>query len=216
MALSTVEDDVVFLHPAYQRGGFTVSRGPRLEQMTHAPRYVRTERMSRWHRPRSGHRYTRPSWGSPGRECLSLWCGQSIPDLRDALGLGQPPDGEPVCATCEGRALGAGQDDTPDGLPPLVFTGRYGFNDRWCPGSRLNRLALPHDGFRVATCRVCHDIQPMRACGGPYRADWTIPWHEPGPLLVPPCPEHGWFHLVPDGPTGAVCACTPLEVRCPS
>lgn len=207
MTAGTV-DDLVLLHPYYSRSG--PDRRPEwwLTPLTHAPRYVRTSRSTRWHRPRYGHRFAPTHPYAAGKETFGLWCGQGVgARLQEPLlWRGSVPDGEPACGTCEGRALGAGQDVTPDGMPGLIFSGRYGLAPEVCPGTRT-KLAVPHAGYRVGTCRVCHTVEPLRACGGRYHADWNLAAHPPGDLLCPPCPQHGWYHLEPHGPAGVRCAC---------
>lgn len=97
----------------------------------------------RVHRVRSARIYAHgpdllPCWG--GRQYhvgVSLWCGGSgfldgptfsgPPRQRRDLLLHEPPDGSIICGTCEGRAVGAGQQSAawltaPD--RPLIFTPR--------------------------------------------------------------------------------------------
>lgn len=206
MTAGTV-DDLVLLHPNYVASDPTLSWTRRTAPLEYAPRYVRTRRMSRWHRPRYGTRFL-----DDGRESVTVWCGQTIPDLttdrgRKPILTAGSVQVDDVCGTCEGRALGAGQDPTPDGLPPLTFTGNTGRPPKRCPGSRSLDLAVIMPGERCATCRACHDIVPMRVSGGPYASRWGMATHAPGEALVQPCPVHGWHHLRPWGAADAVCAC---------
>jgi hypothetical protein len=200
-------DDLVLLHPFYSRGNIDTRPEWWSTPVLHAPRYVRTSRSTRWHRPRYGKRFSDQHPWAPGKETFTVWCGQGVGARlqQPLLWSGSVPDGEPVCGTCEGRALGAGQDPTPEGMPGLVFSGRYGLAPEWCPGGGT-KLAVPHDGNRVATCRVCRRVEPMRACGGRYHADWKLAAHE-ATTLPDPCPEHGWYSLVPNGPADVRCAC---------
>lgn len=198
----TTTDDRVPLHPYYSQAQPDRRDQYRMEPLLFAPRYVRTRNMGRWHRPRYGFRHR------DGRESVTMWCGQTVTRLSAALGRGDVPSTDEACGTCEGRALGAGIDPTPDGLPRLVFTGRYGQPPKKCPGSRSERLAVEDpDNWRRATCRVCHEYVKMRAGGSVYNSSWGMALHAPGPALVDPCPEHGWYHLRPAGEMGVTCAC---------
>ncbi|MFF7067349.1 hypothetical protein [Streptomyces pseudovenezuelae] len=173
-----------------------------MEPLTEGPRFVRTRSMSRWHRPRSGVRLT-----DRDRTVYDAWCGYGIGGSDRAgtfLVADEPPDGEPVCATCEGRAAGAGQDDSPTGRL-LVFTPRWIAPPQNCPASRSSLFEeLP--GGRVGRCLACGDMQPLRAMGGPYNPRYAIVQHPTGQGLVDPCPFHRWRQLTArDG--HAVCDC---------
>lgn len=160
---------------------------------TTAPRYVRTAGMSRWHRVRSGVHYeTRTAW--------HLWCGQQT-TTADAVGRDEPPvDGLPVCGSCEGRALGAGQDDNP-GPVDLVFEPRWLTPPSLCPGARYGLFEDLRN--RVGRCLACGEMYPLRAAGGPYNPRTAITRHKPGPGLVAPCPFHAWNHMaLVDGQAG--------------
>ncbi|MEU9703027.1 hypothetical protein [Streptomyces sp. NPDC047981] len=157
-----------------------------VEALTTGPRFLRTRSMSRWHRPRSGTRHG-------NRDCYSAWCGYGIgsSDRAPALTAEEIPDGELVCATCEGRAIGAGQEQqNPDGRQ-LVFGPRELQPPKTCPGSR-RALYAPLPGGTTARCLICSDIHPVRAMGGPYNPRTAITQHPPGPGLVQPCPFHRW------------------------
>lgn len=207
MTAGTV-DDVVFLHPYYSAADPALPSTRWSVPLEHAPRYLRTKSMSRWHRPRYGFRYVGGPWKGAGRESVVLWCGMGITDLRKALSRGDAPPEDEVCGTCEGRALGAGQDPTPPGMPALIFRGRTGAAPKRCPGSRSADLAVTMPGGRCATCRVCHDVVPLRLFGGgPWRDRLGLGDHPPGDALVPPCQHHGWHHLEPVGAIGAACRC---------
>ncbi len=65
--------------------------------------YSRAGRMV--HRPRKG---TMHIFGDKTHYSFTCWCGMSLQKERAAL-VDLPPDGMPICATCEGRAIGAGQ-----------------------------------------------------------------------------------------------------------
>lgn len=205
MTAGTV-DDLVLLHPNYTSADPTLPWVRALVPLEYAPRYLRSRRMSRWHRPRYGHRH------HDGRVSVQFWCGAGVPNLEGDRGK-QPlltagaVHVDDVCGTCEGRALGAGQDATPPGMPRLTFTGNVGRAPRKCPGSRSLDLAVLMPGERTATCRACHDVVPMRAGGSVYVSRWGMATHPPGDLLVLPCPAHGWHHLRASGAVGAVCAC---------
>lgn len=150
-----------------------------------APRYVRGPGNSRWHRPRCGNRR------SARYATLTFWCGSGYVRLDDCLGADSVPEPEPVCGTCEGRALGAGQDDTPAGVPRLAFEPRWLVPPRRCPGS--GRCGIFEClGQSAGRCLVCGDLVGLRAGGGPYNGWYGPVVHMPGPGLFPPCPWHAW------------------------
>ncbi|MGW5616228.1 hypothetical protein [Streptomyces sp. NPDC003877] len=163
-----------------------------VEPLTEGPRFVRTRGMNRWHRPRSGVRFPERD-----RTVYGCWCGYGVGGSERAgafLAADEPPAGEPVCATCEGRAAGAGQDNSPTGRP-LVFNPRHITPPKTCPGSRSSRLYEPLPGGRAGRCLACGDVQPIRAMGGPYNPRAAIVQHPVGAALVPPCPFHRWRQL---------------------
>jgi len=123
--------------------------------LTEGPRFVRTEAMTRWHRPRSAFLRHRDSV-----TVFDLWCGQ-ITFSYKALTADTVPAGDRVCATCDGRAVGAGQEtDGPAGRT-LTFQPRHLNPPRNCPGSRTGMFEeLP--GGRAGRCLVCGDCQPPR------------------------------------------------------
>ncbi len=49
--------------------------------------------------------------GKPMSTVLSFWCGQSSFLPRKAVLFAEPPSGSELCATCEGRWIGAGGDN---------------------------------------------------------------------------------------------------------
>lgn len=173
-----------------------------MHPLTEGPRFVRTRAMSRWHRPRSGIHFT-----DRDRTVYGCWCGYGVGGSERAgtfLATEEPPAGELVCATCEGRAAGAGQDDSPTGRP-LIFTPRGITPPTTCPASRSS-LYAELSGGRVGRCLACGDMQPLRAMGGPYNSRYAIVQHPTGSNLVAPCPFHRWNQLVArDG--HAVCEC---------
>jgi hypothetical protein len=164
---------------------------PDVVPLTEGPRFVRTRGMTRWHRPRTGVHYP-----DRDRTVYGCWCGYGIGGSERAgafLAVEEPPAGEPVCGTCEGRAAGAGQDNSPTGRT-LVFNPRHIDPPKNCPASRSSLYAeLP--GGRVGLCLVCGDHQPLRAMGGPYNPRYAIVQHPTGRALVEPCPFHRWRQL---------------------
>lgn len=163
-----------------------------VEALTDGPRFVRTRGMSRWHRPRSGVRFT-----ARDRIVYGCWCGYDVGGSERAgafLAADEPPAGEPVCGTCEGRAAGAGQDDSPTGRR-LLFSPRHIEPPKNCPASRSPRLYEELPGGRVGRCLACGDLQPLRAMGGPYNPRYAIVQHATGQALVSPCPFHRWRQL---------------------
>lgn len=111
---------------------------------SHRPRPVNIKRMvpfvmkatGRVHRVRSAriyfHRDCPEIYGGRTEHIgVHLWCGQqALPGGRSrALLLHEPPDGAALCGTCEGRAVGAGQQAAAWFTPPdrpLIFTPRTG------------------------------------------------------------------------------------------
>lgn len=159
-----------------------------------APRYMRTRNMGRWYRPRSGMVHDHDD-----RASVDLWCGTVISNADRALGRDDPPDdGAPVCGTCEGRAIGAGQDAQP--FPPdrsLIFCPTLHDPPRVCPGARLSGLFAELPGARVGACLACGEVCRI---GGGYRGayGWSplrMAAHPPGDGLMPPCWVHGWSEL---------------------
>ena len=210
---------LVALVQDYRQGDHPV-HFPRPVPMHFAPRYVRTRGQSRWHRPRSGRLYGGPFAGPLGgwRPALSLWCGQSLNDLREALQAGTADELDAdVCGPCEGKALGAGQDPAPPGLPPLVFSPTLPRPPRVCPGSGTDRLAAPVDGsWRVGRCLACGTVQPMRARGG-YSGGWGLARHLASEgRLVDPCDLHGWAQLREwEGECVCSCRVVPTDASTP-
>lgn len=172
------------------------------EPLTEGPLFVRTKGMSRWHRPRSGVLYPED------RTVFDLWCGYTVGGSERAgsyLAADELGTGEPVCATCEGRAAGAGREVSPTGRQ-LVFNPRHITPPKHCPGSRSSLLFTELSGGRAGLCLACKDVHPLRAMGGAFNPRWAIVQHPPGGGLVAPCPFHRWKSLTArDG--RAACAC---------
>jgi hypothetical protein len=172
------------------------------EALTEGPRFVRTRGMSRWHRPRSGVRY-------PDRTVYDLWCGYAVGGSDRAgayITAEEPPAGDKVCATCEGRAAGAGQEPASPTGRQLLFSPRHVDPPKNCPGSRSSVLFVELPGGRAGRCLACSDVHPLRAMGGPYSSRYAITQHPPGPGLVGPCPFHRWRTLTARGGR-VLCAC---------
>jgi hypothetical protein len=177
------------------------------EPLDEGPRFARTTGMSRWHRPRSGVRFP------DGRTVYSLWCGQHAGGLHKAgplLTADSTPAGDLVCATCDGRSVGAGQETHGPAGRTLTFGPRGMTPPKYCPGSRT-ALYEPLPGGTTARCLACGDVHPIRAMGGPYASRCAIVQHPPGPALFTPCPFHRWRH--PTARAGRLaCACgRPLD-----
>ena len=169
------------------------------EPVVVGPRYMRSSGQSRWHRTRSGVRY------NDGRVAWSLWCGQAMHRGKEYVTAEQVLDGVQVCGTCEGRAVGAGQDDWAAGGPGLVFSPRRLVPPKFCPGSRRERTWV-EIARAVGRCLICGVVEPLRVMGGVYDPKFAIVQHRPGPGLVPGCPFHAWKQLtISDGL--AVCLC---------
>lgn len=173
------------------------------------PRYVRRRTMGRWHRIRSGYRIEHDQ-----RWVASLWCGQSINNLSAVLAVDNPGRGEPVCGTCEGRALGAGMDDNPLDVD-LIFEPRHLLPPKRCPGSRT-MICEELPGGRAGRCLVCGDVLTLRAGGSHYGygygGSYGLTNHAPGAALIPACPFHAWKDIIvarveETGETVAICRC---------
>jgi hypothetical protein len=197
---------VALLPPTTSSGGNWHGQTP----LTEAPRYVRGRGNSRWHRVRSATAYPPCETGS-GWTAYAYWCGQHVTDGGKSGPLwlvDDVPPAEPVCGTCVGRALGAGQDDVPAGLPPLLFSPRWRTPPTVCPGSNKQNLVHPLDQrCRVGRCLVCGEHDRIFALGRGYNASgYGLVRHAPGSALVEPCPFHAWSTLVErDG--RAACSC---------
>lgn len=160
------------------------------EPLADGPRFVRTGGMSRWHRPRSGVQF------ADARTVYAVWCGQQVGGLHRAAGMltaDTIPDALPVCATCDGRAVGAGQEQDGPAGRTLLYGPRGLTPPRFCPASRADLFeALP--GGTTGRCLACQDTHPIRAMGGPYASRVGIVQHPPGARLFVPCPFHRWRH----------------------
>ncbi|MGK3093747.1 hypothetical protein ACG93S_28935 [Streptomyces sp. WAC01490] len=171
--------------------------------LTEGPRFVRTGGMSRWHRPRSGVLM------ADARTIYTVWCGQQAGGssrARPLLTAEAVLDGLPVCATCDGRAVGAGQEEDGPAGRRLLFGPRTLTPPRWCPGSRTDLYeSLP--GGTTAQCLACRDAHPIRAMGGPYASRAAIVQHPPGEALFAPCAFHRWRHPVRIAEGRLACAC---------
>lgn len=195
MTVSTL----VRLEPPYTRSG---GRCDDAIPLTRGPRLVRTQGMGRWHRTRSGVHLLRHD-----RSALHLWCGQGL-SLTDAITSATLPAGEPLCGTCEGRAIGAGHPAT--GTPlneALLFEPRsQAPPPARCPSHRLMEHQVAELPRGVFACPVCREATRLRAAGGPYNSHLVIEGHAPGPGLFTPCPFHRWdWPALRDGV--AVCGC---------
>lgn len=178
-------------------------QGVKPRPLTTGPRWLRGA--SRWHRVRSGMVYP------AGHTMVHAWCGQSLnPKGRDAAD-DQPFDGLPLCGTCEGRAAGAGHPS------PVIESGRLLFRPmrltppRWCPGGNDRYGDLSERlGHRIVRCGACGETVRERNAYGWNAYNGVPQKHEPGPGLIPGCPQHAWRHLVRrDGRIECACAATP-------
>lgn len=183
--------------------------------LTHGPLLLRTRGMGRWHRPRSGS-----TWHRDGEDltAYSLWCGQSVSSHRKTSNGGAPgfitrselpDDGVPLCGTCEGRAVGAGHAGiavvvhSPAGL---LFAPERLTPPKVCPGVEARLYEPVGDGYRVALCLACGNVEPLRGYSNAGGGWMMLQRHPPGAGLVPGCPFHAWRGLVRDGDS-ARCQC---------
>lgn len=185
---------LVRLEPPYSRSGANPHHYSTIVPLTRGPRLVRTGGMSRWHRPRSGTHHS-----DHGRTSFTLWCGQLVrsTDLIQALTV---PDGEPLCGTCEGRAVGAGHPPVAvEVRSALLFepASRYR-RPPWCPAGKLwlyDTLARTLPWRETFGCPVCSEHVRTRAAGGWANSHVKIAAHPPVGDMVAPCPFHGWDQL---------------------
>lgn len=187
---------VALMLPTSSSGGDWHGQFP----LTTARRYVRGKGCGRWHRVRAAVVYPAGTHGWMGHNWLAVeyWCGPHVVDLpkRPLLWTDELSDGEPVCGTCVGRALGAGQDQVPTDLPPMVFDPRWQTPPRWCPGSGRSSLWRRIGRADVAgMCLVCGEAVPIRARPFPGWG-YGMQRHLTGPDVVEPCPFHAWKRLV--------------------
>lgn len=173
------------------------------QALAEGPRFVRTGGMSRWHRPRSGVLM------ADGRTIYTVWCGQQVGGLSRAAAMQTAetvPDDLPVCATCDGRAVGAGQESDGPANRRLLYGPRTLTPPRWCPGSRTDlHEVLP--GGTVGRCLACRDTHPIRAMGCSYASRAAIVQHPPGEALFAPCAFHRWRHPARTAEGHLACAC---------
>ncbi|MER7280365.1 hypothetical protein ABT369_38610 [Dactylosporangium sp. NPDC000244] len=198
---------VALLPPTTNSGGAWSGQTP----LTEAPRYIRGRGNSRWHRVRSAVIYPAGHVRAADVTIYHYWCGPSGGSSGKAGPLwlvDDLPPGEPVCGTCVGRALGAGQDDTPAGLPPLLFSPRWQSPPTVCPGSNKQDLMVAlNQRITVGQCLVCGAIERVHALGRGYNAyGYGLIKHAPGEDLANPCPFHAWSQLV-ERKGQAVCRC---------
>lgn len=213
----------VTYEPPLSRSGARSGESLGREVITEGPAYARGPRSTRWHRIRSGQRVLHERWSTGEayiRESYSTWCGQSMFERPDGKYGGSilfadgPPDGEPACGTCEGRAIGADQD-----RPEWLFSPMRLEAPPKCPGSQTLFVVEDQGRYNRATCLVCRDVVKMGARGGPYASRWDARVHPPGPGLIPGCPWHAWRELTKavdeDGNTVAACRCQTIERKNP-
>jgi hypothetical protein len=90
--------------------------GYRFASLDHAPDFVWADASLMIHRPRSATVVSRG--GRHAQTTYRAWCGQVFivfpgkPEASARLSPNPPKAGKPFCATCEGRAAGAGQAGT--------------------------------------------------------------------------------------------------------
>jgi hypothetical protein len=152
-----------------------------------APDYVRSRNATRWHRARSGNVH------QDGRISYSYWCGGGA---TSGLGADSVPDGDLLCATCEGR-WSAQQENR------LIFTPIKALPPSKCPASR--KALFPQGVRNPFPCLACG--ASVKVTGGWNRGP-SVQVHVTGPNLVNPCPHHGWNRLRLDRQERVVCGCT--------
>jgi hypothetical protein len=199
----------VVYEPPLTRSGPWRAPGHGSTALRTGPRFIRGA--SRWHRVRSGtlHRHG---------EAWLMWCGQTrFGRDRPATSDPVPDDGLPLCGTCEGRAAGAGHTSPLSGDVDLLFRPARLDPPRWCPGGApygpARFLAEPA-GHRVVRCGACGElIREKNYRWDEYGTGHHIAQpHEPGPGLVPGCPQHAWRHLTRTV-EGVACQCAGIETQ---
>src|ERR1051325_6513092 len=185
---------VALLPPITPPAQQTCGQPARLTPITELLRYARSRGQSRWHRIRSGYVL------DGGARTFNLWCGQVTQDANRKAGgpllVDERPAGDEACAVCVGKALGAGQDDLPEGMPALRYDPRWVSPPSVCPGSGATGLLVEVPNSRnVVRCLACGLLTSGRALGSPYNPSYGVVKHAPGVDLVPPCPFHAWNHL---------------------
>ncbi|GGN39806.1 hypothetical protein FHR83_006636 [Actinoplanes campanulatus] len=184
---------VALLPPITSSGPQSWGTPEKKTPITSAERYARCRGMSRWHRIRSGYQV------EDGARTFNLWCGTFVSDRNAKAGpplLADDIGNDDVCAICVGKALGAGQDELPAGMPRLRFDPRWSTPPAVCPGSGDSGLWVPVPNSRnVVRCLACGLVLSGRASGGAYNPRWGAVRHAPGEGLVEPCPFHAWNHL---------------------
>jgi hypothetical protein len=192
------------------RGYYHPEDMPRPEPFYEGPDYIRSANKGPrgkgyWHRPRHGQIMRDGHFEyCPGtdrgryvvdqeRPCYSTWCGLSFSFPVTAT---EPPKGEPICATCEGRYYGhlgiAGLSFRPRLHEPGVITG---IRPRTCPGTGTlwTEEYEPHD---AGTCAVCGFYVPIvREERGRLKVA-GMRAHAPAKGLIQPCPRHVYGDLV--------------------
>lgn len=147
-----------------------------------------------WHRPRSGYLSLAEWHPDEVRTIWHLWCGQSAQHVEVS---DEPPLADPVCATCEGRAAGAGQIPGPAHYR-VQFTSHASRSPIWCPASGRTGLWAELPGgtkaSSAARCLLCGSVERVRCMGGFYTGGPGLTKHHPAtePLR---CPIHAWRHL---------------------
>jgi hypothetical protein len=142
-----------------------------------------------------------------GRVCFTYWCGQHGFGSR-VVERSDPPQDEPVCGSCEGRAIGAGQI-AGNSEYDTKFTPRYSTPPKQCPGGGSRSELWEQIAPRVGKCLVCGTFEPIRYTGGPYRGDVGLAKHAPASdIMAVRCDFHGWSYLAKRN-GAAVCRCIP-------
>jgi hypothetical protein len=178
----------VQLLPSFTRSLWTYDH---MEPLDTAPNYVRSRDATRWHRARSGHQFP------DGRLSYTYWCGVNSGNL----GVEEIPQGDLLCATCEGRFRAQLDQDG----NRWVFTPQASLPPTSCPASGK---AIVPESWRGGEfpCLVCGEPVKARAAYR-YFAGVKVTRHKAGPNLMDPCRYHGWQYLTLNGDQ-VVCYCT--------
>lgn len=152
--------------PEWRNKTFQAKAAP----LTRSLPFFQSSRGEYVHRVRSGRLYTFFD-GRPSHTALSLWCGQSG-SLKHGE-LKSDPGKSPVCGTCEGRAVGAGQPSSITIVKhPTKFSPRLAHNqlpeltDDEIEGIK-NRLSGYRSGFRADALRLIEHLErQVRTSGG--------------------------------------------------
>lgn len=125
------------------------------------------------HRIRSASTYSAP-WGT--WVSAVMWCGQGR-RLDEGLTGDQPPEGFEVCATCEARAVGAGQSSDVIAVAEGATIMFRPHKQAFCPGDGWQDPPIPSALDSVVQCTTCGQLATTYYSGGPYNGSVKLKRH---------------------------------------